>query len=100
MAKSDADEIYENVLLAKLQQVIDFLKFAETKNATLLTLASALSVAIGSLLLNERLPLTIAYGLRIALPIVMAAGVVAIASFMPRLCLQVTPDLCSRVRSA
>ena len=60
MAKVENGEIYEKVLLGKLQRVIDFLKFAEAKNAALLTLSSALTIAIGNLLLNATLPVGIA----------------------------------------
>lgn len=87
MAKADNSETYEKVLLGKLQRVIDFLKFAEAKNAALLTLSSALTIAIGNLLLNPALPSGIARGLWVALPITTAAGVIAIVSFIPRLCL-------------
>ena len=85
MAKVENGEIYEKVLLGKLQRVIDFLKFAEAKNAALLTLSSALTIAIGNLLLNATLPVGIARGLWTALPLAMAAGLLAIASFNPQL---------------
>lgn len=87
MAKAENGETYEKLLLGKLQRVIDFLKFAEAKNAALLTLSSALTIAIGNLLLNATLPTSIARGLWIALPFAMAAGLMAIVSFFPSLCL-------------
>jgi Family of unknown function (DUF5706) len=87
VTKTEISETYEKVLLGKLQRVIDFLKFAEAKNAALLTLSSALTIAIGNLLLNNSVPLAITRGLWIALPLAMAAGILAILSFLPRLCL-------------
>ena len=86
MAKAENGETYEKLLLGKLQRVIDFLKFAEAKNAALITLSSALTIAIGNLLLNAALPSGIARGLWFALPITMAAGVISVVSFIPRPC--------------
>ena len=41
----EAGEAYDNILVADLQRVIDFLRFAEAKNATLLAVSSAWSLA-------------------------------------------------------
>lgn len=87
MAKAENSETYEKLLLGKLQRVIDFLKFAEAKNAAVLTLSSALIIAVGNLLLNPAVTTAIARGLWIALLLAMAAGLLAIISFVPRLCL-------------
>lgn len=85
MAEAENSELNEKLLAGKLQRVIEFLKFAEAKNAALLTLASALTIAIGNLLLNAGLPLGIARGLCLALPLAMGAALAAILSFVPRL---------------
>lgn len=45
MAKNDQQEAYEKHLTATLARVIDFVKFAEAKNAALLTFSSAWTLA-------------------------------------------------------
>lgn len=85
MAKTETNDAYEKLLLGNLQRAIDFLRFAEAKNAALLTLSSALTIAVGGLLLNDRLPSGLKHGLGFALLLAMVAGFIAISSFMPRL---------------
>jgi hypothetical protein len=45
MAKNDQEEAFERLLTTSLARVIDFVKFAEAKNAALLTFNSAWIVA-------------------------------------------------------
>lgn len=55
MANStEAEVTYEKVLTANLQRAIDFVKFAEAKNAALLALSSAWVVATLNLGTNGR----------------------------------------------
>jgi Family of unknown function (DUF5706) len=85
LSKSENNDAYEKLLLGNLQRVIDFLRFAEAKNAALLTLSSALTLALSGLLLNDRLPGELKRGLGVALLLAIVAGLIAISSFMPRL---------------
>lgn len=85
LAKSENHEVYERLLLGNLQRAIDFLRYAEAKNAALLTLSSALTIALGNVLLNERLPSRMAWGLGFALLLAIAAGLIAVSAFLPRL---------------
>jgi hypothetical protein len=56
MTKGERREAFRQVLSASLARVIDFLKFAETKNAALLTFASAWTFASINVLTGERAP--------------------------------------------
>jgi hypothetical protein len=85
LAKPESNDAYERLLLHNLQRVIDFLRFAEAKNAALLTLSSALAIALGNILLNSELSGAIRLGLWVVLMLMMVAGVIAISTFMPRL---------------
>lgn len=85
MAKNDQQEAYEKVLTANLTRIIDFLKFAETKNAALLTFSSAWTLGCLNLLSKpEQLP----NGLRSTLPFAVIffalAALIAIVSFLPK----------------
>ena len=55
MATTEQRETLEGALSSTLSRTIDFLKFAETKNAALLTFASAWLLALASLLASDRL---------------------------------------------
>ena len=81
-----ADEAYEKILTANLQRAIDFLKFAEAKNAALLALSSAWVVAIINLECSGKsVPSYLAPSILVALPLSLCAGVLAMLSFLPRL---------------
>jgi hypothetical protein len=83
---ADQSEMYEKILTANLQRTIDFLKFAETKNAALLALASAWVVAALNLECNgHTLPSALAFSLPIAMLLSLFAGILALVSFLPRL---------------
>jgi hypothetical protein len=86
MAKNEQEEAYEKALSAALGRTIDMLKFAETKNAALLTFNSAW--VLGSLnLLMTKSPLPLGYGgaLTMALPLFGASALVSLFSFVPKL---------------
>lgn len=73
-----------------LQRAIDFLKFAEAKNAALLAIASAWVVAIINLLcggktIPDSLSVNILSVLVSVLVLALSAGILAMISFMPRL---------------
>jgi hypothetical protein len=86
MAKDSNVTEYERLLTANLARVIDLLKFAEAKNAALLTFASVWAIAIHNVLVNSRSLTdadTTALGLARCLFIVSI--LVAVCSFLPKL---------------
>jgi hypothetical protein len=79
-------ELYEKLLTANLQRALDFLRFAEAKNAALLGLASAWVVAIINLQCSGKaIPKPLELGLQLALVLALCAGLLAMFSFLPRL---------------
>jgi hypothetical protein len=82
------NEAYEKILTANLQRAIDFLRFAEAKNAAMLALASAWVVA-GLNLESGSGSHKITGLLSLCLPLAMlsslCAGILALISFLPRL---------------
>src|SRR5437899_3336829 len=86
MATNEQKEALDDAISATLSRTIDFLKFAETKNAALLTFASAWLVALSNLLASDHMP---DRGPRIAVAAAMlffaAAALAALYSFLPRL---------------
>jgi len=86
MAKEERREAFSDVLSASLARVIDFLKFAETKNAALLTFASAWTFASINLLTSDHAPAGIlGRAFWLALILFSSAAVVLIISFLPKL---------------
>src|SRR4051812_42332530 len=86
MTKGERREAFAQVLSASLARVIDFLKFAETKNAALLTFASAWMFASITVVTGERAPSGIFGGAYwVALILFSSAAVVAILSLRPKL---------------
>lgn len=86
MTKEERREAFGGALSATLTRVVDFLKFAETKNAALLTFASAWTFASINFLVGDRPPPGVVGGaFRLALPLFAIAAVVAVVSFLPRL---------------
>jgi Family of unknown function (DUF5706) len=83
---ADQSETYEKILTANLQRAVDYLKFAETKNAALLAISSAWVVAGLNLECSGR---TIPGILPLCIPIAMfcslCAALLALISFLPRL---------------
>jgi hypothetical protein len=83
---SDSQDAYVQMLTANLQRVLDFLKFAEAKNAALLALASAWIGATLNLECNGKvLPSGLTISIPVALLFALCAGVLAMISFLPRL---------------
>ena len=81
----ESNEPLEKLLVASLQRVIDFVKFAEAKHAVLVTLASGWSLAITTLLAAhpEYPPLT-AYTMQFARAAYVFALFTSIWSFLPK----------------
>jgi hypothetical protein len=86
MVTEEQREALDGVLTGTLSRTIDFLKFAETKNAALLTFASAWLIGLTNLLTSDRVldPRT-RVGLAVALLLFALAALVAISSFLPKL---------------
>ena len=84
--KDQAREAFGGILSASLARVVDFLKFAETKNAALLTFASAWTLALISLLTGDHAPAGIlGAAFWLALILFSAGAAVAVVSFLPKL---------------
>ncbi|MCG6537775.1 MAG: DUF5706 domain-containing protein [Syntrophales bacterium LBB04] len=83
---SFADDHYERVLVANLQRAIDFLKFAETKNAALLALSSAWVLASLNIeATGKPLPPGWSNALAVVTFSALLAALIAIFSFLPKL---------------
>lgn len=81
-------ENYEKLLSASLARVTDWLKFSETKNAALLTLASAWTVASANVALRkEGIPSGYEWVLPLSIAFFLTAIMRLIWSFMPRISL-------------
>lgn len=83
--KNDQQEAFERVLTTTLARVLDFLKFAEAKNAALLTFSSAwiigsINFLNGSRAIGENWVVSFT----IALPLFVISGVISLISFLPR----------------
>lgn len=86
MAKNDHRDAFEKILSSTLSRVLDLLKFAEAKNAALLTFSSAWIIATINLLSTDRtIPDSLATALKIALILFILAALVAMWSFLPKL---------------
>lgn len=86
MTGTDQREALEQNLSGTLCRVLDFLRFAEAKNAALLTFSSALAIATVNLMASDR---PFRYGfqttLYISLSLFILTTLVALWSFLPRL---------------
>lgn len=86
MAKNDQQESYEKVLTSLLLRIHDNQKFAETKNAALLTFCSAwILAAIAQSIHNTRLPEEYEKAIAWALPWFVGGAAVALTSLLPRM---------------
>ncbi|MEX3950649.1 Pycsar system effector family protein [Paraburkholderia sp. EG287A] len=86
MAKNDQEEQFEKLMSSNLGRVLDFIKFAETKNAALLTFCSAWLLGIASLLSSgKKVPEFVNSGLRLSFIFFAIGALFAIASFVPKL---------------
>lgn len=85
MTTSEQREALEKALPSTLSRTIDFLKFAETKNAALLTFASAWLLALVNLLASDRaLSHSIRISFAVSLLFFALAALVALCSFLPK----------------
>ena len=82
---SHSEDAYVQMLTANLQRTLDFLKFAEAKNAALLALVSAWIGETLNLECGKSLPNGFTISIPIALLCALCAGVLAIVSLLPRL---------------
>lgn len=85
MAKNDQQEAYERVLSTTLARVVDFLRFAEAKNAALLTFASAWIIgSVNFLTDSNRLSADWRLAFVVALPLFAIGALSALISFLPK----------------
>jgi hypothetical protein len=84
VAKNDQEEAFERILAANLARTIDFVKFAEAKNAALLTICSAWILAGLNLVTSRELPHGLNDTLWLSLPFFFLAALMALLSFLPR----------------
>jgi hypothetical protein len=90
MTTKEQREALEKALPGTLSRTIDFLKFAETKNAALLTFASAWLLALANVLASDRaLPHAIRVSIAVSLLFFALAALVALYSFLPKVKLNV-----------
>lgn len=83
---NDPQDTYVQVLTANLQRTLDFLKFAEAKNAALLALASAWIAATLNLICGGKpIPTGFTISIWVMLVCALCAGILAMVSILPRL---------------
>lgn len=83
---SDPKDAYVQMLTANLQRALDFLKFAEAKNAALLALASAwVGIGLNLECGGKTLPSGFRIAIAVALLCALCAGILAMVSLLPRL---------------
>ncbi|MFD2053751.1 Pycsar system effector family protein [Mesorhizobium calcicola] len=86
MAKNDQQESYEKALAANHSRMMDLVKFAEAKNAALLTFCSVwMATIIGILRSTDEPPMGYRTAFLVALPLLAVAAVVTLTSFLPKL---------------
>ena len=84
MPGNEQEEAYERLVLATLTRILDSQKFAETKNAALLTFNSAWVIGGSNLLFSEKvLPGWLPLALGLALPLLTLSAFGCLLSFMP-----------------
>lgn len=83
----EPDKILDQILTANLARAVDFVKFAEAKNAALLTFASGWLLASATVALNTTAQACpeIRLGLSIGAPCLALAAITALSSFLPRI---------------
>lgn len=86
MKTSNSSEGYEKLLTAQLGRVMDMLRFAEAKNAALLTFASAWIAGIVNLISSGKaFPPGYHAACLFALPLFIVAAIIAVSSLLPKL---------------
>jgi hypothetical protein len=85
MTKTAQKEAFDDRLSSLLTRIMDFLKFAEAKNAALLTFASAWIIAsLSALTSSRKISTSFFVGFELALPLFVVAALVALWSFLPK----------------
>lgn len=85
MAKNEQQEAYEKLMSANHGRMIDFVKFAETKNAALLTFSSVwIGALINLLRAPDDLPFNYRNPLVVALILLFLAAATCLISLLPR----------------
>lgn len=86
MNAKEQQEAFEKLLGSNLARVFDLVRFAETKNAALLTFASAWIIAMLNLMSSGRtLPPGFAQAMLGALPLFALTAFVCVLSFLPKI---------------
>lgn len=86
MAKNDQEEAYDRALSATLARTMDLLKFAEAKNAALLTFCSAWILgSVNLLATKDHIPLGYDKAFVLAISLFCVSGLICIYSFLPKL---------------
>jgi len=82
-------EAFERILNANLSRIVDLIKFAETKNAALLTFSAFWILALINLLASGRvLPDGFTGAFLVALPLFAISAFVCVLAFLPKVDLQ------------
>ena len=85
MAKNDQQESYERLLTASNGRMMELVRFAETKNAALLTFCSIwMGTTIATLRSQEELPMGYRAAFMIILPLLAVAALISLTSFLPK----------------
>lgn len=85
MARDDQQESYEKLLSASHGRMLDLVKFAETKNAALLTFCSVWMGSIIAILRSqEEPPMGYRAAFLVVLPLLAVAAVISLTSFLPK----------------
>lgn len=85
MTTDQNQETFEKLMSAHHGRMIDFVKFAETKNAALLTFCSAwMAAVIGMLRSGTKLPFGYDWVAPVVLVLLAIAAFIALKSFLPR----------------
>ncbi len=83
---ADAGESYEKILVADLQRAIDYLRFAEAKNAALVVLGSGWFVAGLNLECSGKaIPSPFLYSVPLMMAFAFCSALISLFSFLPRL---------------
>ena len=82
-------EAFEKILNANLGRIVDLIKFAETKNAALLTFSAFWILALINLLASGRtLPNGFTGAFLVALPVFAVSAFVCVMAFLPKIDIQ------------
>lgn len=79
-------EVAEKIISANLARITDMLKFAETKNAAMVTFCGGWILASLNILSSksESIPLGYSFPLTLSIPLLALAGIISVSTFLPR----------------